>query len=259
MKFYKKIYFLITIFLLSFVTAYSQVEVQNLETNEVSKTQEIKIDKSLVPIKEGTELKPIKSFAIEEIKLERKSAKNILISGDKEGNTQAKNKQNSTYVRPSLKKRVNRYVNNIAGTGLIGVGFSTVIGQINENPPEWERNTEGFFRRLGSNFGKRAISESVAFGMEEALKLDSRFYKSKKKDFGSRVKNAVLSSFTARTPSGKRVFNPSRLAGRYTANIIATETWYPQRFSYKDGLRQATRGVGFNIGFNIFREFVLPE
>jgi hypothetical protein len=145
------------------------------------------------------------------------------------------------------------------GTGLIGVGASSVVQQITETPPEWKQNGTGFARRFGSNFGEQVISETITFGLEETFKLDSKFYKSKKKDFGSRVKNAFLSSFTARTPSGKRVFNPSRIAGRYTANIIATETWYPERYSYKDGLRQGTRGIGFNIGLNFLREFIFPK
>jgi hypothetical protein len=222
------------------VSVNAQIEIakQNTLSPETEKISE------LIPIKEGTKLKKLSQ--------NKESLKTV-------EKTTPIPKQTGNYVRPDSKERFNRYLNRTIGTGLIGVGASSVVQQITETPPEWEQNTEGFLRRVGSNFGKNAISETISYGMEEALKLDSKFYKSKKKDFGSRVKNAFLSSFTARTPSGKRVFNPSRIAGRYAADIIATETWYPERYSYKDGLRQATRGIGFNIGFNLVREFILPE
>lgn len=161
------------------------------------------------------------------------------------------------YVRPTRSQRLKRYANNTVGTGLIGVGIGTTIQQIADVPPEWENNFKGFARRFGSTFGENAIQETTAFGIEEAFKLDSKFYKSQKRDFGSRLKNALLSGFTARTPSGKKVFNPAPIIGSYTANLISTQVWYPKRFNYQDGLRQGTRGVGFVLGFGLLNEFLL--
>ncbi len=160
------------------------------------------------------------------------------------------------YVRPSANQRFRRYLNKTVGTGLIGVGIGAGIGQIAEVPPEWKRNGNGFGRRLASGFGENAIQETVAYGLEEAFKLDSKFYKSKKRDVGSRLRNGLISGVTARTPSGKRVFNPSPIIGSYTANIISTETWYPKRYNYKDGLRQGTQNIGFTIGFGLLNEFL---
>jgi hypothetical protein len=166
----------------------------------------------------------------------------------------------NNYVRPTAGKRFQRYLNNTVGPfAFIGAGIGAGIAQADQNPPEWKKNTNGYLRRFASNVGENAIQETVAYGLEEALKLDSKFYKSKKKDFGSRVKNAFLSSFTARTPSGKRVFNPSRIIGTYTANIIAAEAWFPDRFNYQDGLRQGTKSVAFSIGFGFLREFLFPQ
>ena len=48
-----------------------------------------------------------------------------------------------------------------------------------------------------------------------------------------------------------------RLAGYYTSNVIARETWYPERYSYKDGLRSGTRGVLTGFALNLVREFVV--
>jgi hypothetical protein len=160
------------------------------------------------------------------------------------------------YVRPSANARFKRYLNNTVGTGLIGVGIGAGINQIAEVPPEWKRNYNGFARRFASAFGENAIHETVAYGLEEAFKLDSKFYKSKKRDFASRLKNGLLSSFTARTPRGKRVFNPLPIVGAYAANVISTETWYPKRYNYKDGLRQGTQTVAFSAAFGLLNEFL---
>ena len=163
----------------------------------------------------------------------------------------------NNYVRPTANQRFKRYLNNTAGTGLIGVGIGAAIQQIADVPPEWENNFKGFARRFGSTFGENAIQETTAYGIESALKLDGKFYKSQKRDFGSRFKNALLSGVTARTPSGKRVFNPAPIVGVYTANLISTQIWYPKRYDYRDGLRQGTQGIGFIIGFGFLNEFLL--
>ena len=165
-------------------------------------------------------------------------------------------KAQNGYVRPSANDRFKRYLNNTIGTGLIGVGINAGINQIAEVPPEWERNGKGFARRFASAFGENAIQETVAYGLEEALKLDGKFYKSRKRDFGSRFKNGLLSGFTARTTSGKRVFNPSPIVGAYAANVISTGTWYPKRYNYRDGLRQGTQTIAFSAAFGLLNEFL---
>ena len=179
-------------------------------------------------------------------------------SGDAVNQTALTNRATAQkgYVRPSANARFKRYLDNTVGTGLIGVGIGAGINQIAEVPPEWKRNGNGFARRFASAFGENAIQETVAYGLEEAFKLDSKFYKSKKRDFGSRLKNGLLSGFTARTPGGKRVFNPSPIVGAYAANVISTETWYPKRYNYKDGLRQGTQTAAFSAAFGLLNEFL---
>jgi hypothetical protein len=88
------------------------------------------------------------------------------------------------------------------------------------------------------------------------LKLDSHYYRSKDKSVGARVKNALLSDVTARTETGKRTIGIPRLVGTYTASMIAAEAWYPSRYDWKDGVKNATYSVGFSAGFNLFKEFV---
>lgn len=161
------------------------------------------------------------------------------------------------YVRPTTNERFKRYLNNTVGTGLIGVGIGAGINQIANVPREWKRTGKGFAKRFASSFGENAIQETVGYGLEEALKLDSKFYRSQKRDFGSRLKNALLSGITARTPNGSRVLNPASIIGAFTANLISTQAWYPSRYNYKDGLRQGTQFVSFSLGFGLINEFII--
>ncbi len=48
-----------------------------------------------------------------------------------------------------------------------------------------------------------------------------------------------------------------RITGIYTAQIIKYEGWFPERFSYQDGLRSGTRSLAVGFGLNLLREFVL--
>ncbi len=164
--------------------------------------------------------------------------------------------QTNQYVRPSKKERFNAYVKNTIGIpaftrGVVGAGFSTITN----SPEEWERNGSGFGKRFASNMGSNAIKQTVIFGLDETLKLDSKYYKSKKKDIGSRFKNAFLSTFTARNTEGKRVIGIPRIAGTYTSTIISRETWYPDRYNYKDGLKSGTISLGVSTLFNFIKEF----
>ncbi len=165
--------------------------------------------------------------------------------------------QPNAYVRPDAKKRFNRYVNSVVGPfaiarQLAGAGISTW----RNSPVEWGGQWEGFGRRVASNFGKNTIKQTTIYGLDEAFRLDSHFYRSKNKSVGKRITNALISPVTARKPDGKRVIGFPRLIGTYSASIIAAETWYPSRFDYKDGLKNGTISLGFNAAFNLVKEFI---
>ena len=160
------------------------------------------------------------------------------------------------YVRPDAKTRQKRYVNSLVGpvalTRIVATaGYSTW----RNSPDEWGTKWEGFGRRVGSNFGKNVIKQSVTFGLDEALKLDSHYYRSTKKDFGSKVRNALISPFTARDRNGKRVPGVPRIAGTFASSIIANTTWYPKNCDWKDGVQSGAISFGFTALFNLIKEF----
>jgi hypothetical protein len=164
---------------------------------------------------------------------------------------------NGTYVRPPAGKRFRRYVNGVVGPLALAKTAATAgIATWRNSPEEWGENWEGFGRRFASGLGRSAIKGTTIYALDETLKLDSGFYRSTKKDFGSRFGNALISTVTARRPNGKRTIGIPRLVGTYTASVIAYETWYPKRYTYKDGLRSGTISLGFNAAFNLVKEFI---
>ena len=167
-------------------------------------------------------------------------------------------KQTNGYVRPTSKQRFNRYLSNAFGVpALISTGFGATINQITNDPPECERSVEGFGKRLASKYGENVIRQTVSYGISEAFKLDNTYEKSASKNFGKRLRHTFVASYTTRTKSGKRIPDFPQFIGTYTGSITAAEVWFPDRYSYKDGLREGTISLGVRFGVNLLREFIL--
>ena len=164
------------------------------------------------------------------------------------------------YVRPDAKTRGRRYVKSMFGPAAIGLTvFSAGVGTATNSPEEWGGQWEGFGKRVASNFGRNMIRNTVVYGMDEALKVDSYFYRSEKRNFSSRVVNSLITPVTARNSKGKRVIGVPRLVGTYTSSFIATYSWYPDRYNYRDALRSGTITLGTNALYNLVREFIFKK
>lgn len=178
-------------------------------------------------------------------------------NADSSAKTADPGSQQTGYTRPDAKTRTKRYFNSMFGYSAIGSSVATAgLATWGNSPDEWGPHWEGFGRRFASSMGKGIIKNSVMFGLDEAMKLDSHFYRSEKRDVGSRIKNALISPVTARKPNGKRVIGIPRIVGTYSSSIIVAETWYPARYDYKDGLRNGTVSLGVNAAINLFKEFI---
>ena len=161
------------------------------------------------------------------------------------------------YTRPSAATRRKRFINSVVGPWALGRQVATAgISTWRNSPEEWGDTWEGFGRRVASNFGRNVIKQTTKFGIDEALKTDSHFYRSKNKSVSARIGNALISPVTARDKNGKRVIGVANLAGTYGASIISREVWYPDRYDWKDGVKSGTISLGFNAAFNLFKEFV---
>lgn len=161
------------------------------------------------------------------------------------------------YVRPDAETRRKRFINSTVGPFALGRQVATAgIATWRKSPEEWGTKWEGFGRRVASNLGRNAIKQTTIFGFDEAFKLDSHFYRSKNKSVGARIRNALISPVTARKANGERTIGIPRLVGTYGASIVAYETWYPNRYDWKDGVRSGTISLGFNAAFNLVKEFI---
>jgi len=138
------------------------------------------------------------------------------------------------------------------GKRVLSAGWSTW----RNSPEEWGPHWEGFGKRFASGTGKTIIKSTAQYGLEEAFKLDSHYYRSKNTSVGARVKNALISPVTARDENGRRVFGFPRIIGTYTGSIVAAETWYPDRYDWKNGVRSGTISLGMNAAFNLVKEFI---
>ena len=162
------------------------------------------------------------------------------------------------YVFPTPRQRFNRYVKSTVGPErVLRSAASAGIAQWRDSPEEWGQGAEGYGKRFASRMGQNAIRQTVTYGLDMALELDTGFERSKRKGFLPRLKDALAQNVTSRNRSGDRVISIPRFAGIYTGAIIATETWYPDRYSYKDGLRRGTTSVLTGFGINVLREFVI--
>ena len=162
------------------------------------------------------------------------------------------------YVFPTKRERFNRYLKSTVGPfSLIYTGVSAGLNQWSDNPEEWEQGASGYGKRYASSFGRNAIQQTVVYGLDSALGLDTGFKKSTRKGFFPRMKDALAANLTSRTKSGRRVISVPRLAGVYTGAIVAHETWYPERYNYKDGLRSGTYSLLTGFGLTLVREFLI--
>jgi hypothetical protein len=163
-----------------------------------------------------------------------------------------------TYVFPDSGKRFHRFVMNTVGPlALLKSAGSAALNQWDDNPVEWGQGAKGYGKRLGSNLGGNAIRQTVTYGLSEAFRLDTGFERSKRKGFWPRLSDALIQNFTSRTRSGKRVLSAPILAGTFVGAIIPTESWYPSRYSYKDGLREGSYSLATGFALNVIREFVV--
>ena len=162
-----------------------------------------------------------------------------------------------TYVRPTERTKVRNYVFDAFGPyPVAGAAFAAGINQWSNAPPEWGWGAEGFGTRFGSDFAIAAIGTTTRYGLAEAFKEDTLYYRCECAGPLPRLRHAVISTFTGRrAQDGHRVFSISALAAPYTGSIVAVYVWYPDRFGAKDAIRMGNYSLLSYMGGNIALEF----
>ncbi len=85
---------------------------------------------------------------------------------------------NLTYVRPTERTKVSNYVFDAFGPyPIAGAAFAAGINQLSNAPPEWGQGAEGYGKRFGSDFAIAAIGTTTRYGLAEAFKEDTLYYR----------------------------------------------------------------------------------
>lgn len=156
----------------------------------------------------------------------------------------------------TAEERLQNYVSRTLGPGaFVNSAVVAGIAQARNHPSAWEQGMEGYGRRYGSSFGKRAISNTIQLAAEAMLGEDSRYFPSGRESVWRRIQSAVLNSLKVRTRHGHRVPPVGRLAGAFGGGLLS-RTWQPEGHdSFGDGVQSGGITFGLHVANNVFREF----
>ncbi len=220
-------------------------------------SQEVKTSQR-TPAARSTSEQTSESFKQRNAKSSGETAKDASSRQVDSSQASAKQPTSKGYTFPTKRERFNRYVKSTVGpVSLARTGISAGIDQWRDHPVEWGQGASGYGKRYASGLGRNAIQQTVTYGLDMALGLDTGFKRSTRKGFFPRMTDALAANITSHTRTGKRVISVPRLGGVYAGGIIPAETWYPSRYSYKDGLKSGTRSLATGFGINLVREFII--
>jgi hypothetical protein len=164
---------------------------------------------------------------------------------------------NLSYVRPTQTTMLRNFIFDAFGPyPIAGSAIAAGVGQFSDSPPEWHQGVEGYSKRFGSDFGIVAVGTTTRYGLAEALKEDTLYYRCECTGLFPRLRYAVLSTLMARRgDDGHRVFSIPALAAPYAGALTAIYGWYPGRYSAKDAFRMGNYSMLGYMGGNVTLEF----
>lgn len=162
-----------------------------------------------------------------------------------------------TYLRPTEGTKVRNYLYDGFGPNPIaGAAFTAGINQLSDSPTEWNQGIEGYSRRFGSNLGIAVAATSTRYGLAEAFREDTLYYRCQCSGAFPRLRHAVISTFLGRRgDDGHSVFSFPAVVAPYAGSAVAVYAWYPDRFGAKDAFRMGNYSLLAYMGENISLEF----
>jgi hypothetical protein len=163
-----------------------------------------------------------------------------------------------TYTRPTEKIKIHNYLFDAFGPyPIVGSAIAAGINQEDNSPPEWRQGMEGYGKRIGSDFVIAAITTTTRYGLAEAIREDTLYYRCQCKGALPRLGHAVISTLTSRRGNdGHRVFSFSALVAPYAGTMTAVYGWYPRRYDAMDGFRMGNYNLLAYVANNIALEFI---
>jgi len=161
------------------------------------------------------------------------------------------------YERPTQRTMASNYFFDAFGPyPIAGSAFAAGINQFSNSPPEWNQGVKGYSRRFGSDFGIAVVGTTTRYGLAQAFKEDTLYYRCECSSILPRMRHAVLSSLIARRGAdGHRVFSFPALIAPYAGSMTAVYGWYPNRYGAKDAFRIGNYSMLAYMGENVSLEF----
>ncbi len=138
------------------------------------------------------------------------------------------------------------YAKSAAGAG---------ISQATDTPAEWG-GLGGYFRRLGSAFGKHVIKGTIQYEIGHWRHEEIHYRRSGKQGFRPRLIYALESTFiTHKTTTGEPTVAAGELAGAVGSGL-ASRLWQPASTrTFVKGFASAGVSLGADTGYHVVREF----
>jgi hypothetical protein len=162
-----------------------------------------------------------------------------------------------TYARPTQATKLRNYAFDAFGPyPIVGAAMVAGVGQMDNTPSAWGKGAAGYGRRFGSDFGIAAITTTTRYGLAQALKEDTLYYRCECKGLLPRFSHAVVSTLTARHgEDGHRAFSFSAVAAPYAGTVAAVYAWYPDNYGARSALRMGNYNLLGSVGENVLLEF----
>jgi len=162
------------------------------------------------------------------------------------------------YTRPTEKTKMQNYFFDAFGPyPAAGAALAAGIGQAYNTPPEWKQGAEGYGKRFGSDFGIAAISTTARYGLAEAFREDTLYYRCECKGVFPRLRHALISTLTSRRgQDGHTIFSFPALVAPYAGAMTAVYAWYPSRYDARDAFRMGNYTLLSYAGGNLALEFL---
>lgn len=164
------------------------------------------------------------------------------------------------YEFPTRQERFEWWARDMLGPSAVaGDLTSAAWGQwVDDEPPEWPDDDEGYMKRLGAAAATTAITETSFSLLSAAFRQDTRYYRCPCRGIGPRIGHALKMTFMARRPDGSATFSVARTASPFVGPLVTRATLYPDRYTLGDGALSGAYAVLMNAGWNLAREFVMP-
>jgi hypothetical protein len=120
-------------------------------------------------------------------------------------------------------------------------------------PAEWG-GASGFSERVAARVGEGWVADSIAHGAAALARQQITYDPCRCTGKVPRAKHAVSRAFMTVRNDGRTVPNWPLWLSKYSSAAVAT-AWYPDSYSRREILVQATSAIAISAGINVLREF----